>query len=124
MNVEMQEGSGKSASREAGSRRRCCLAAVALALILSASVQAADTFNSAYISEFLAENRQGLKDDDGDYPGWIELCNGSSDAVNLAGWFLTDTATNLTKWCFPRVWLLPGNYLIVFASAKARTLIT
>src|SRR5439155_20560352 len=32
------------------------------------------------------------------------------------GWFLSDTLTNLTKWRFPRVVMLPDSYLMVFAS--------
>ena len=53
------------------------------------------------ISEFLAENDGGLHDSDGDSPDWIELHNLSTNAVNLAGWRLTDTATNLSRWTFP-----------------------
>jgi hypothetical protein len=69
----------------------------------------------------LAENHRNIKDNEGDHSGWIELYNSSSETVNLRGWFLTDTATNLAKWCFPEVGILPGNYLMVFASAKGRT---
>jgi len=84
-------------------------------------LMAADTFNSVYLSEFLADNQHGLKDDDGDYSPWIELHNGGAGAVNLAGWFLTDSPTNLTKWRFPGVALLPRKELVVFASGKGRT---
>ncbi|HWN93944.1 MAG TPA: CotH kinase family protein [Methylomirabilota bacterium] len=99
------------------------LGAVLLVLLasLTASTQAADTFTSVYISEFVADNRRGLTDDDGDRPGWIELHNGSSSAVNLGGWFLTDTPTNLTKWRFPSLGLLPDKFIVVFASGKDRT---
>ena len=101
---------------------RCQLGQVVLVLAvgLAARVQAADTFNSAYLSEFMADNQQGLKDDDGDRSGWIELYNGGTVTVNLNGWYLTDSKTNLTKWRFPRVSLLPDKYLVVFASGKAR----
>ena len=88
---------------------------------LAASLPAADTFTSAYISEFMADNQHGLKDDDGDFSGWIEIHNASRAAINLNGWFLTDNLTNLTKWRFPGVVLLPDKYLVVFASAKNRT---
>jgi hypothetical protein len=83
--------------------------------------RAADAFNSLYISEVLVENRRGLQAEDGKHYGWIELHNGGSDAVNLAGWFLSDTHTNLTLWRFPRVLMLPGTYLLVFASGAGRT---
>ena len=76
-----------------------------LALNLVSSLPAADLFNSAYLSEFLADNQHGLADDDGDHSGWIELHNGGAATVNLAGWFLTDNAANLTKWRVP----VPGR---------------
>jgi hypothetical protein len=101
------------------------LFAAMMGLCLASSVmlptQAADTFRSVYLSEFLADNRRGLKDEDGDLSPWIELHNGSAGTVNLAGWFLTDSPTNLTKWRFPGVALLPGKEMVVFASAKDRS---
>jgi hypothetical protein len=102
---------------------RClgCLAGLALAWGLRGLAQAADRFDSVYLSEFLADNQRGLPDDYGERSGWIEIHNGGNSAVNLEGWSLTDTATNLTKWRFPRVALLPDKYLVVFASGKDRT---
>ena len=90
-------------------------------LALAAPGEAADKFNSAYISEFLADNQHGLQDDDGDHSGWIELHNGGTAVIDLTGWFLTDTVTNLAKWRFPTLSLLPDHFMVVFASAKART---
>ncbi|HEV8541736.1 MAG TPA: CotH kinase family protein [Verrucomicrobiae bacterium] len=81
----------------------------------------ADTFDSIYISEVLVQNRSSLPAEDGSHPGWIELHNGGSDTVNLGAWFISDTATNLTKWHLPRVFMLPGSYLLVFASGTGRT---
>ncbi len=101
--------------------RRPWLPGLFLAVSLAASVGAADDFRSAFISEFLADNQRGLRDEDGDHPGWIEICNGGKAMVNLSGWFLTDDPANLTKWRFPAVGLLPDKYLVVFASAKHRT---
>lgn len=102
-------------------RRHCCLLGLLLTLGQFDLVQGADTFSSAYISEFMADNRQGLKDDRGERSGWIEIHNASTAAIHLNGWFLTDTATNLTKWRFPGVVLLPDKYMVVFASGKNRT---
>jgi hypothetical protein len=72
------------------------------------------------ISEFLAENDGGLKDQNGDTPDWIELFNNSLVTMNLAGWHLTDTPTNLTKWAFPATNVPSGSFLLVFASGKDR----
>lgn len=82
---------------------------------------AAESFASVYINELLAENHRGLKDDEGERSGWIELHNAASHSIHLANWFLTDAPTNLTKWRLPGVTLLPDKHLTVFASGKGRT---
>lgn len=73
------------------------------------------------ISEFMADNDDTIRDEDGDDSDWIELHNAGADAANLGGWFLTDDPANLTKWRLPNVTLLPNTYLLVFASEKNRT---
>lgn len=77
---------------------------------------AADVF----ISEFAASNGDGLRDEDGDNPDWIEIFNAGPDDAELGGWHLTDNAENLTKWSFPDQVLPGGSYLVVFASGKER----
>ncbi len=72
------------------------------------------------ISEFLAQNTSGLKDEDGTYSDWIEIFNSGTTATNIGGWYLTDTAANLTKWRFPATNIGPSGFLIVFASSKNR----
>src|SRR4051812_21125977 len=70
------------------------------------------------IAEFMAVNRTTLADEDGDFSDWVEIYNGSDNAVNLEGWHLTDNAGNPDKWTFPTVNLSAGGRLIVFASNK------
>ena len=72
------------------------------------------------INEFMASNGQGLADEDGQYSDWIEIYNPGPDAANLDEWFLTDEASNLTKWEFPTITVPAGGYLVVFASGKNR----
>jgi hypothetical protein len=72
------------------------------------------------INEFMASNSSTLADEDGAFSDWIELYNPDATAVSLAGWYLTDNATNKTKWQFPAVTLPAGGYLVVFASGKNR----
>ncbi|MFN8457499.1 MAG: lamin tail domain-containing protein [Anaerolineae bacterium] len=72
------------------------------------------------INEFMADNKTGLVDADGDYSDWIELYNRGSQAINLSGWFLSDDPQQPQKWAFPNVSLGGGQYLIVFASGKDR----
>ena len=72
------------------------------------------------ISEFLADNDGGLKDEDGEDEDWIEIFNPDIDTVNLGGWSLTDDVTKPAKWVFPSYELQPGARLIVWASEKNR----
>ena len=72
------------------------------------------------ITEFLASNDETLLDEDGDPSDWIELHNPGSSPLSLAGYFLSDDVTDLTKWMLPDVTLAPGEYLVVFASSKNR----
>ncbi len=88
---------------------------------LAVGLQAADNFSSVYISEFMADNQRGLRDEEGDRSGWIELHNGSASTVNLNGWCLSDRTNEPAKWRFPGVFLLPDKDLVVFASGKGRT---
>src|ERR1041384_7897371 len=74
------------------------------------------------INEFQASNSLTLADQDGDYSDWIELYNSGDEAVDLQGWYLTDNASELTKWQFPKLSLAPKAYLLVFASGKDRNI--
>ncbi|MBM3836906.1 MAG: hypothetical protein FJ398_02890 [Verrucomicrobia bacterium] len=73
------------------------------------------------ISEFVANNSE-FEDEFADKPGWIELMNGSAASVDLAGWYLTDSKANLTKWKIPALTMTPYNYQVVFASGRSRQL--
>ena len=76
---------------------------------------------SILISEVVSSNDQGLRDEDGDRPDWIELFNAGDESVDLDGWHLTDNIEAGDKWTFPAVTLAPSNFLIVYASGKDRT---
>src|SRR3954470_10925008 len=62
----------------------------------SRSLLAADLI----ISEFLADNTAGLKDQDNEFSDWIEIRNTTAAPISLANWSLTDSDNNLTKWQF------------------------
>jgi hypothetical protein len=73
-----------------------------------------------YITEFMAANHGTILDSDGASSDWLEIYNAGTNPVNLAGWHLTDDATHLAKWSFPATHLMPGRFLLVFASGKNR----
>jgi hypothetical protein len=72
------------------------------------------------ISEFVAESKSTLADDDAEFSDWIEIHNPAASTVSLAGWFLTDEEDKPHKWAFPAANLAADGYVIVFASGKDR----
>ncbi len=75
-----------------------------------------------HVTEFMAGNESGARDNDGDLSDWIEIYNAAAQPLDLGGWYLTDNAANLTKWRFPNGLVLPPDtYLLVWASDKNRT---
>lgn len=98
---------------------RCIAVALALTCLLAGG-EISTASASPVISEFLAANQGGLKDEDGATPDWIELHNPDATLLDLTSWALTDTVTNLTQWRFPATNLPPGGYLVVFASGENR----
>ncbi|WP_367870632.1 lamin tail domain-containing protein [Luteolibacter sp. Populi] len=72
------------------------------------------------ISEFMADNADGLEDDFGDRSDWIELFNTDTVPVNLDGWWLTDDSSNKAQWRIPAVTLPGKGTLLVWASGRNR----
>jgi hypothetical protein len=72
------------------------------------------------ITEFAADNKHTLTDEDGEYADWIEVGNLGTQPVNLGGWTLTDDPDDRRKWVSPATNLNGGAYLVVFASDKDR----
>lgn len=77
-------------------------------------------FGGPVISEFMADNETTVQDENGDFSDWVEIHNPDSTPLSLENWYLTDSASNLTKWKFPAVTLQPGQFLMVWASSKNR----
>ena len=75
------------------------------------------------ISEFVADNKTTLADEDGQFPDWIEVYNTGTSTVNLSGWSLTDDPTRQARWLFPATNLTAKGFLVVFASGKNRQVI-
>ena len=99
------------------------LAVLALAALLTkaGSKHNATAETSIVLSEFCAQNGNGIRDEDGEHSDWIELYNPGASVVNLKGWYLTDSFYALKKWRFPSFKLGPRQYGLVFASGKNRS---
>ncbi len=74
------------------------------------------SFYQIRINEFCPRNDFGLKAADGGFYDWIELYNFGNTYVNLESFFLTDDPENECKWRFPSYNIMPGEYLVIFAS--------
>lgn len=72
------------------------------------------------ITELMAKNETGLRDEDGAFSDWIELYNSSNHEMDLTDWCLTDNPSLLSKWRFPSLRLAPRSFVVVFASSKNR----
>lgn len=70
------------------------------------------------LSEFMADNGSGIRDNFGSRSDWIEIYNVGPAEVDLGGWHLTDDPDNLRGWTFPSHILNVGEFLLVWASGR------
>ncbi|PYK61573.1 MAG: hypothetical protein DME21_08730, partial [Verrucomicrobia bacterium] len=75
------------------------------------------------ISEFMADNKKTLADENGQFPDWIEIYNTSAGTVNLNGWSLTDDPTRQARWFFPATNLTAKGFMVIFASGTNRAVL-
>jgi hypothetical protein len=73
------------------------------------------------INEFMASNSMTIADEDGDFEDWIEFYNAGEHSLDLEGFGLSDDFEDPFKWVFPNLTILPGQFLLVWASGKNRT---
>lgn len=71
------------------------------------------------INEIMTKNPDVVPDETGQFPDWAELYNPGGEDVDLSGWGLSDTVSEV-KWVFPSGTVLPaGGYLVVYCSGQA-----
>ncbi|HMJ88490.1 MAG TPA: lamin tail domain-containing protein, partial [Candidatus Acidoferrum sp.] len=76
-------------------------------------------FPTLWINEVQTEHLGALLDNHGEPDPWIELYNGGTNAVSLAGLYLSSSYTNLTNWVFPAGWSLgPTQFLVLFCDGE------
>jgi hypothetical protein len=92
-------------------------------LFLTLALFTASAPAQVIISEFMADNKHTLADQDNDFSDWIEIYNTQSTNVNLAGWMLTDSAAHQNPWHFPATNLTAKGFMVVFASGKNRAVV-
>lgn len=75
-------------------------------------------YSQIYLNEISSSNQEIITDEFGDTPDWVELYNAGETTVNLAGYYLSDSETNFTKWQFPNVDIAAKGFLLLFASGN------
>lgn len=68
-----------------------------------------------FINEFMASNQTTIRDPANETDDWIELYNGGTSDLALAGFFLTDTLGIPLKWALPDTTIPPGGFVLVWA---------
>ena len=76
------------------------------------------TAGELYISEAMPANRT-VSRNNGKYYDWVELCNGASEPIGLAGYYLTDNTDEPFKCALPDTTLESGAYYLVYCSGDA-----
>jgi hypothetical protein len=54
-----------------------------------------------FVNEFMASNSTTYATEQGEFEDWVELYNAEDTAIDLAGYYITDNLSNLTKYRFP-----------------------
>lgn len=98
------------------------LALIMLLVYANVSRLAADSSRATHllINEVVADNLSTLKDENGVYADWIELYNPTGKAVDMKGYYLSDSRDDLSKWAFPDVRIESDGYLIVFCDRNTQ----
>lgn len=78
---------------------------------------AAPSVPPVWINEWMTDNTRTLLDPaNGQFEPWFELHNAGNTAINLAGYYLTSSPTNLFEFQIPSGYTLaPGGFLLAWA---------
>jgi hypothetical protein len=71
-------------------------------------------FPPLWLNELQANNVTGPFDNFSQRDPWAEIFNTANTNVNLLGYYLTDTYTNLTKWAFPGTATASNGFTLVW----------
>lgn len=70
------------------------------------------------INEYSCSNMAGITDAYGEREDWIELYNMGATTVDLTGYYLSDKASNLTKWQIPSGTIAANGFKMAFCSKR------
>ncbi|MEA1876502.1 MAG: lamin tail domain-containing protein [Bacteroidota bacterium] len=76
------------------------------------------------INEFLASNDTDLTDENGDFDDWVELYNGSAEAIDIGGMYFSDDLEDAEPHMIPTTdatttTIAAGGYLVLWFDKEA-----
>jgi gliding motility-associated-like protein len=71
-----------------------------------------------WINEYSCSNVSGVTDAFGEREDWIEIYNAGASSIDLTGYYLSDKASNLTKWPIPSGSINANGYKMVYCSKR------
>ncbi len=90
-----------------------------LSVLLLAALISHESSGQVVVNEVSASNWNTQADNFGEFEDYIELFNTTGAAVDLAGWYLSDSQNNNTKFQFPAGATIAANgHLLVFCSGR------
>ena len=101
--------------------RKHLLFSIITALLLLFSANAFS--QNLAINEVMPSNTTVIADEEGDFEDWIEIYNYGQTAINLNGYGISDDELAPYKWTFPEVSIQPNEYILIWASGKARSIV-
>ena len=88
------------------------------ALIFTAIFSINQANSQLVINEYSCSNMNTYTDAFGENEDWVEIYNGTPAAIDLTGYFLSDKASNLTKWQIPNGTVPANGYVMVVGSKR------
>ena len=102
------------------------LVSIALLAVLIIFIAKLDTgeqtasVDSLRLNEIMLSNKGSVPDGSGDYPDWVEIYNGGSEAADISGYGLSDSLLEGPKYVFPAGTVLEsGEYIVVWCSGDS-----
>lgn len=82
--------------------------------------------DDVYINEVMTNNQSVIEDDNNTYSNWIEIYNGRSESIDLAGHFITNDDNNIELYRIPRcheseTTVEAGEFALIWASTQTET---
>lgn len=79
-----------------------------------------DINKSIVINEVMPKNTGFGSDQDNEFDDWIEIYNLADEDIDISGYYLSDSKSDLTQWQFPDSTILAKNaYLIVWVDGDS-----